>query len=134
MRETPIILLVVFYRVHCSIITTFTPCKSLWSRLSRRQNRRLNRIFFRPAAGGLAKLMAAKPAAYRSTADDRRQDHNNTVENDAKFLSLFDSLFHSQSRHYSQHFYLHKKLRPITSVELRYLTTCSLPICIILYT
>ena len=49
-----IILIVVFYRVHCCIITTFTPCKSLWSRLSRRQNRRLSRIFFRPAANSAA--------------------------------------------------------------------------------
>ena len=59
-----IILIVVFYRVHCCIITTFIPCKSLWSRLSRRQNRWLSRIFFRPAAGGLAKSMAAKPKIF----------------------------------------------------------------------
>ena len=67
--------IVVFYREHWCIITTFTPCKSLWSRLSRRQNRRLSRILF--SAGGLAKSMAAKleiffgrrPAAYRSNFD-----------------------------------------------------------------
>ena len=49
----------------------------MWSRLSRRQNQRLSQIFFRPAAGGLAKSTVAKPqilfwltansAAYRLT-------------------------------------------------------------------
>jgi len=47
--------------VHCCIITTFTPCKSLWSRLSRWQNRRLSRFFFRTAANS---------AAYRSHQQD----------------------------------------------------------------